>query len=713
MDRTAGDPRKAWLAAAAGTVMFIALAALQLTRTGLVSPEVDLGPNATVLGLAVFVSVIVGALIVGRTRAHRVGWLLVALGLMGLLTELSREYAVYALIRSPGTLPFGPEAAWLWDWIWIGIVAMIPPLLLYFPDGRLLSRRWRLVLWADGLCTALFFINAALFTWPRRGADLLDPGYLPPEDPTTLSQAVESGSIGLLVFVLGAGAVSLILRYRRSDGIERHQLKWLATAPVFQLMAILTAYVLLGSEYAALNLLSDLITVGIVPVAVGVAIFKYRLYDIDVVINKALVYGVLAVFISAIYVGIVVGIGSRIGAGDEPNLGLSVVATALIAIAFQPFRLRVQRLANRLVYGKRFTPYEVLAEFSNKMTGTYAQDELLAQMAQTLAGGTGAASSHVWIKVGNQLRLAASFHRGAGHEGGGHESEGDHHAPIPLDKDEPVIPDSDRVVRVVHKGELLGALAITKRPGEQTSPVEDKLMQDLASQAGVVLRNVRLTEELLQKLDELQASRQRLVAAQDKARRRLERDLHDGAQQQLVALKVKLSLAQRLTTQEKVRTFLTQLQTEADDTLQTLRDLARGIYPPLLADKGLTTALVAQANKSPIEVDVRGEGIGRYSQEVEAAVYFCCLEALQNVAKYAGECEVTVTLEATQDMLTFEVADTGCGFDMSASGGGHGLQNMSDRVDALGGALTVESSEGAGTKVTGRIPARALEPAPA
>jgi signal transduction histidine kinase len=708
MDQRAGHPRKGWLLAAAGAALFALLLTLQFSRRGLVSNEVDLGPNASVLGFAMFVAVIVGALIIGRTGSARVGWLLVALGLIGLLTELAREYAVFALIRRPGSLPLGLEAAWLWDWVWILVVGLIPPLLLIFPNGRLLSKRWKVVLWADAVTIALFVLGAVLFTWPERSVALLNPADVPVENPTVLSGVIETAGIGLLMFILAGGALSLILRYRRADGIERHQLKWLASASVFQLLAILLAYLAFDGEVAALNLLADL-AIGTVPAAVGVAIFKYRLYDIDVVINKALVYGALAAFITAIYVGIVVGIGSQIGAGDEPNLGLSVVATALIAIAFQPFRLRVQRLANRLVYGKRSTPYEVLAEFSTKMAGSYAQDELLTQMAETLAGGTGAASAHIWIKVGDQLRLTASYHRGAPASGSGE----DHHAPIPLNGGDPVIPGSDRVAPVVHKGELLGALAITKRPGEQVTPVEDKLLHDLSSQAGVALRNVRLTEELLQRLEELKASRQRLVAAQDRARRRLERDLHDGAQQQLVALKVKLSLAQRLTTQEKVKSFLTQLQAEADDTLQTLRDLARGIYPPLLADKGLETALVAQANKSTLEVEVRGGGTGRYSQDVEAAVYFCCLEALQNVSKYAGDCRVTVTLDATPDELTFEVADTGCGFDMALAPRGHGLQNMSDRVDALGGTLVVVSNEGSGTRVTGRIPARALEPAPA
>jgi signal transduction histidine kinase len=241
------------------------------------------------------------------------------------------------------------------------------------------------------------------------------------------------------------------------------------------------------------------------------------------------------------------------------------------------------------------------------------------------------------------------------------------------------------------------------------SPVEAKLLADLASQAGVVFHNVRLNEELMQRLEELKASRQRLVAAQDSERRRLERNLHDGAQQQLVALKVKLSLAERVAEEEKVKAFLSQLQKEADDALQTLRDLARGIYPPLLADKGLAVALTAQANKSTLDVTVTGE-VGRYPQDVEAAVYFCCLEALQNVAKYAGECRVTIPLSATDRLLSFEIADDGAGFDPATSAAGHGLQNMSDCVDALGGRLSVDSKPGEGTRVTGRIPARALEP---
>lgn len=683
------------------------LIAVQLTRTDLVTPGVNLGPNSTILGVAMLVAFTIGCLVVDRMPKNPVGWILVLLGVFGMLSELVGEYAIFALFRDPGSLPLGPEAAWLYSWIWVCIVGLIPPMLLYFPNGNLPSSRWKVVLWADVGFALLFFADA-LFFWPLRGPALLSVSETPVQTPGPLQSTLTLIGVGLLLFTLAGCAWGLVHRYRRADGVERHQLKWLAFASVFYAFAILTTYVIFSAEVAILNLLTNF-SIASLPAAIGIAVFRYRLYDIDVVINKALVYGALAAFITAIYVGIVVGVGTLIGAGDDPNLGLSIAATALIAVAFQPFKSRVQRLANRLVYGKRSTPYEVLAEFSTKMAGSYAQDELLSQMASTLAEGTGAASAHVWVKIGDQIRLAASFHRGGAHS---HAEDG-LHEPLTLEDGDLTIPDSDHLVRVSHKGELLGALAITKRAGEAVTPVEEKLMNDLAAQAGVVLRNARLNEELLLRMEELRASRQRLVAAANQARRRLERDLHDGAQQQLVALKVKLSLAQRLTTQDKVKVFLTQLQAEADDALQTLRDLARGIYPPLLAEKGLATALVAQANKTSLEVEVRAEGVGRYPQEVEAAVYFCCLEALQNVAKYAGPCEVVITLAEAGGSLSFEVKDDGCGFDSAASKRGHGLQNMSDRVDALGGEISVSSSPAGGTTVTGRIPVHFLEPATA
>jgi signal transduction histidine kinase len=217
---------------------------------------------------------------------------------------------------------------------------------------------------------------------------------------------------------------------------------------------------------------------------------------------------------------------------------------------------------------------------------------------------------------------------------------------------------------------------------------------------------VGLTAELLQRLEELRASRQRLVAAQDEERRRLERNLHDGAQQNLVALKVKLGLAETFTDKDpaKARQLLGEIKSDADEALETLRDLARGIYPPLLADKGLAVALESQARKATVPVMLEAVGVSRYSQDIEAAVYFCCLEALQNVQKYARATQATIRLGESDGVLLFEVEDDGQGFDLAATPRGSGLTNMSDRLDALGGSVVVQSQPGSGTQLVGTMP---------
>jgi len=275
----------------------------------------------------------------------------------------------------------------------------------------------------------------------------------------------------------------------------------------------------------------------------------------------------------------------------------------------------------------------------------------------------------------------------------------------------PSIEGVDRALPVRHQGELLGALSVTKSRGDPLRPAEEKLMEDLASGAGLVLRNVRLTEELLERLREIQRSRQRIVAAQDEERRRLERNLHDGAQQQLVALQVKLALAERIAEEGcRVRDQLGTLKLEATEALENLRDLARGIYPPLLADQGLQAALSSQARKATFPVSIEADGVGRYPQEAEAAVYFCCLEALQNVAKYAGATHAVIRLFEDGGQLSFEVSDDGAGFDTTKISYGTGLQGMADRLSAQGGSLDVHSHPGQGTSVTGRVPVEALEP---
>jgi signal transduction histidine kinase len=249
------------------------------------------------------------------------------------------------------------------------------------------------------------------------------------------------------------------------------------------------------------------------------------------------------------------------------------------------------------------------------------------------------------------------------------------------------------------RGSLLGALTVSMPANDPMNPSKERLVRDLASQAGLVLRNVRLIEEL-------RASRQRLVAAQDEERRRLERNIHDGAQQQLVALTVQLRLLEQKAQRDPAEAarMASRLQSAATTALEDLRDLARGIYPPLLADEGLSAALAAQARKSPVPVAVEAPEIGRFSEDVEAAIYFSCLEALQNVAKYAEASRVTIALTRMDGALAFEVADDGVGFDPASATRGTGLQGIADRIDALGGRFEVSSRPGGGTTLHGAVP---------
>jgi signal transduction histidine kinase len=274
------------------------------------------------------------------------------------------------------------------------------------------------------------------------------------------------------------------------------------------------------------------------------------------------------------------------------------------------------------------------------------------------------------------------------------------------DDQPPDIPDATRAIPVRHQDELLGVIALMVPATDPLTPEQERLIAELAAQTGLVLRNVGLTAELRARLKELQRSRVRLVAAQDDERRRIERNLHDGAQQQLIALAVKARLAEQVAERDpsKSTTLLRDIHHDAQLALEDLRDLARGIYPPLLADQGLPAALEAQARKSSLPVTVDAVGTARYPQAVESAVYFCCLEALNNVAKYSEANHVTVRLSRRDGELRFEVADDGRGFDAEAVTYGTGLQGMADRVDALGGRFEVTSRRGTGTTVAGTVP---------
>jgi signal transduction histidine kinase len=655
---------------------------------------------------------IVGALIVSR-QPNTVGWIMLGIGFGQALSSIVGLYSLYSLRIHPGSLPRPDLALAIGEGDWLPFIGLVGTfLILLFPDGHLPSPRWKPWAWLCG--TTMVFIYAIITVSPGSFADQGFPGIRNPLGIEALKPFIGPayGVIALLPVCIVGCAVAMVRRFRSSRGLERLQLKWFtATTGLLAVSYLLLMMLNLPSLFTnkpTAHWIDIVANIGIlpfvlIPIAIGIAILKHRLYDIDVVINKTVVFGALGAFITAVYVAIVVGIGTLIGSGGRPNLALSILATAIVAVAFQPVRERVQHFANHLVYGKRATPYEVLAEFAGKVAETDATEDVLPNMARTVAEGTGAAHAEVWLRAGRQFRSVGSWPLTSGQDatlrlGAGGEI--------------PEFDGADRAIAIRHQGDLLGALTVTKPAGEPLTPAEEGLLGDLASQAGLVLRNVGLTEELLQRLDQLKASRQRLVAAQDETRRRLERDLHDGAQRQLVALKERLAFAREAARRDprETKEILIQVNAEAGEALEALRDLARGIYPPLLADQGLLAALEAQARKASVPVEVRGENTARYPQEIEAAAYFCCLEALQNVVKHAHASEVTIELFANDGALVFSVEDDGSGFDANKVAGGSGLQNMSDRVEALDGTLSVTSSAGSGTTVSGTVPVRALEP---
>jgi signal transduction histidine kinase len=629
----------------------------------------------------------VGALIASRQASNAVGWILLVVAVTAAVTFGGSDYATYALVKHPGTLPGGVWGAWLSDWVWVAAIALpMTFLLLLFPHGRLPSRGWRPFAWLTGVFLGFITVVFAL-----------DPGRfpgLPVDNPVGLAWLEDLANFldeeGFVIFVaiMVVSLISLVVRYRRAGGPERQRIKWFALAGILA-VALFVAQAIADSVGASGFLWIVTISAAylVLPVGIGIAILRHRLYDIDVVINRAVLFGLLVAFITVVYVAIVVGIGALVG--SRSNVLLSIVATALIAVAFQPVRERARHFANRLVYGKRATPYEVLSEFSEGLGGGYSTEDILPRLAAMVGEATGARQVRLWLRVGSQLRPVASWPAEEA-SGGALALQGDQL---------PNFPGEARAFPVRHQGELLGALTVSMPAREGLGQTQERLLEDLAAQAGLVLRNARLIEEL-------RASRQRLVTAQDQERRRLERNIHDGAQQQLVALAVKLRLARTLAGKhpQKSDELLGQLQAEAQEALENLRDLARGIYPPLLADRGLAAALEAQSRKVPFPVEVQRDGVGRFPAEAEATAYFCVLEALQNASKYANATGAVISLREENGGLVFSVSDDGQGFDLLAAPRGAGLQNMADRLEALGGSIQIVSSPGSGTTITGRIP---------
>lgn len=643
-----------------------------------------------------------GALLASRQPTNAIGWLLLAVGFLFLMTGLSDEYMRWVYRDATSDAPFGPVVGLITSVIWLPMIAIVSLLFLLFPTGSVPGPRWRFLPWIIGSAIALFLIGSVLAPGPLvdtglEGVVIRNPAGIQAMEAVA-AVAVGAASAVALICIIPCVA-ALVVRFVRSRGEERQQVKWLAYVVAAAVMLVLLQIglsVTLGDAYTRsvfeqLLFLASFALVGVgVPVTMSVAVLRYRLYDLDLVVKKTIVFATLVVLVMLASLAVLIVIGSTFTNLTREELQTVGAAMFLVGLSVWPLWRFARWLADRIVYGGRATPYEVLTEFGQRVGETYSADEVLPRMAQLLGEATGATSAHVWINVGDGFRRVASS---------------------PPDADTPPIPDdpgslarSDRsrgVAEVRDRGELLGALSVEMPASDPISPGKDRIVHDLAAQAGLVLRNVRLIEELRE-------SRRRIVSAQDDRAKKLERNIHDGAQQQLVALSVKARLARTLTSKdpEEAAEMLEQIEAETRAALEDLRDLARGIYPPLLADRGLVEALGAQARKSPLPVTIETDGLGRYSPEVEAGVYFSVLEALQNVAKYAEARSAQVALSADDGDVRFEVVDDGRGFDARETQLGSGLQGIVDRLSALGGEVSIRSQPGDGTTVAGRVPAK-------
>ncbi|HEY7107283.1 MAG TPA: histidine kinase [Acidimicrobiia bacterium] len=539
--------------------------------------------------------------------------------------------------------------------------------------------------------------------------------------------------VGPVAAVVGAGLVVGLIGYlarcrHAKSAHDRARLQWVAWAVVVASAISIVVFVLhalVDWPHEARGV--AVATTVLVPIALALGASERIAVRIDRLLVHTITLAGLAAMVAACYLLIVLGLGREPTGDEQTLLGLSMLAAAVAALLWLPVRERLTDVATRRVYGERHAPDEVIRTFGSRLTRALPLDELLLQLAESLKKTMLLSVAEVWTRGTGGLERAVSVpEQGSGRIPVAGEEEtviaragvsGAAWARIWLPAalhggDDEIV----RIAPITNSGELLGMIVARRAEGALPfTEADDQALTELARQVGLALHNVELDSALQESLDEvrrqadeLRASRARIVEAGDAQRRAIERDLHDGAQQHLVALAVNVNLARQFvdTDVDTTKEMLEQIGHDLQDAVQELRNLAHGIYPPLLMDRGLAEALSAAAGRAALPTSVDGDGIGRYPQAVEAAVYFCCLEALQNAAKHAGEgSEARIVVREEAGALLFDVSDDGAGFDM-ASGAqrGHGFVNMSDRVGAIGGTITVESSPGRGTRISGRIP---------
>lgn len=681
---------RSWLLDAAVGVVVVAVSLFTLVSR----PSGGLSPvtvSAVVLALAFAMAGVVlaaaGSALLGR---------LVLLGaLAGSVSLAAAHRAVHG----------STAETWLTSMAVAAAAALSIHVLLALPDGHLASQARRTT-------AALAYVVAGVV------AVLVSAKAV---------HVVPAVAITLWALAVAATLPAIARRYETAGAFGRGRLQWLASG------ALVVVEVSLGAS--VLHLLVDWPTdLAVVVVGSLVALALSLLPGAsprtaiggDRVLMKLVPIVAFTAVVSAIYAVVLLGTGKLPSGGrDREVLALSMVAAALAALMYAPMRARVTAAATRYVYGARESPDDVIRTFGSRLTRAIPMDELLLQLCESLTKSLVLSSARVFTGTGDVLELAASV------------PDMPSKPIVVTPRERPVITRAGvsgkawvsvwipallegradaqvRLAPICHAGELLGLIAV-ERPvdADAFSEDDDQVLADLARQVGLAFHNAQLDsalqtslDELRKQADELRASRARIVASGDAERRRVERNLHDGAQQHLVALAVNLRLARDMVGDdpEAAAEMLGELGTAVQETIQELRELAHGIYPPLLVDGGLTEALRAVATRSPFDVRVDTEGIGRYDRDVEAAVYFCVLEALQNAGKHAPGSTVEITVEEQSGGLLFSVVDDGPGFDVTAAVRGHGYTNMADRLGAIGGTVRWESEPGKGTAIRGSLP---------
>jgi signal transduction histidine kinase len=474
--------------------------------------------------------------------------------------------------------------------------------------------------------------------------------------------AITTASQGLFA----VGVALLVVRYRSTRSSERRRIRWLLLPAVLAVFAVFVD--LLGGPDLLLIFLW-IATMVMLPITIAVALLRPELFDVDTVLRKSMVYGLLWLLIAGTYVAAAAGLG--VVAGQRFSVGVAITLTVVATLVFQPARRWLEAVADRRVFGRRADPARLISKLGAALAETVELESLLPRMADTLQEGLGLE----WARV--RLQAAPPL--------------GDGQLAPSIGEEEPVLS-----VPVFLGDERLGVVECGPKTSGSFTEDDEAVVTTLARQAALAVRNVRLTAEL-------QRSRARLVRAQDAERRRLERNIHDGVQQDLVAL---IGHAAHLRGQldrdpAAAEQALTELQEGLRGVIGDLRELAHGIHPSVLGDRGLLAAVEALAARSAVPVSVRADPSlrgQRFAEEVEGAGYFAIAEALANVGKHAAATHAEVTLARSNGSLHIEVRDDGAGFD-PVTVAGEGLPNLADRMAALGGRLDVVSREGDGTTV--------------